>query len=326
MTDAKAPRTSIVIAVKADNAYLRECLEYCEKLTDQDFEILVITDDFCDLPFSKTRVIPSGPVGPSVKRDLGVEKSQGEIIAFLDDDTYPDPNWLAAAIQVFQTPEVAAVGGPAVTPPLDGDLEKASGLVYSSWLAGGPYVYRYLPRPARDVDDYPTCNLLVRKKVFLAAGGFETCYWPGEDTVVCLKITRDLKQRIYYDPKVLVYHHRRRLFDGHLKQVVSYATHRGYFVKKFPATSLRLGYFLPTFLLLGIVLGWLPALYWQPWIWVWLTGIGLYGFMAILAGLWAPPRRLWLWVAGGIIITQLAYGWYFIRGLVAKGLQEETAG
>lgn len=320
------PRTSIVIAVKADNPNLRECLDHCGRLADQDFEILVLTDEPCELPYPKTRVIPTGNHGPSVKRDRGTREGRGELIAFLDDDTYPDPGWLSAAVEILRRPDVAAVGGPAVTPPADQDREQASGLVYSSWLAGGPYVYRYLPRSARDVDDYPTCNLIVKKSSLEAVGGFDTCFWPGEDTVVCLKIVRDLKQRIVYDPRVLVYHHRRPLFRGHLRQVTSYALHRGYFVKRFPETSLRPGYFLPSLLAAGLLLGWLPALAWPAWLGLWLAGSAVYFLMALAAGLTAGPVRLAGWVAAGIVVTQVAYGVRFIQGLLSPRLQEDQGG
>lgn len=319
----KPVRTSIIIAVKADNPYLRECLDACGRLTDQDFEILVLPDEACALPYPKTRVIPTGPAGPSVKRDRGAAAAQGEILAFLDDDAYPAPGWLAAAVRVLAAPDVAAAGGPAITPPQDDDRRQASGLVYSSRLVGGPYVYRYWPRPARDVDDYPTCNLLVKKQALQQAGGFDTCFWPGEDTVVCLKITHDLKQKIVYDPGILVYHHRRPLFQGHLRQVVSYARHRGYFVKKFPQTSLRPGYFLPTALVLGLFAGWVPACWWPAWIWLWLAAAGLYFLLALLSGLMAKPRRLAALVAAGIVATQVAYGVNFVLGLFAPRLQEE---
>jgi GT2 family glycosyltransferase len=316
-------RTSIIVAVKADNPQLRECLEHCGRLQEQDFEILVLPDSPCDLPFPKARVIPTGPAGPSAKRDRGAAEARGEILAFLDDDAYPAPQWLTAAVELLSAPDVAAVGGPAITPESDNERQQASGLVYSSRMAGGPYVYRYLPRPGRPVDDYPTCNLLVKKSALQQVGGFDTCFWPGEDTVICLKIVRDLKQKIIYDPRVLVYHHRRPLFAGHLRQVISYAQHRGYFVKKFPETSLRWSYFLPTALVAGIAAGWIPGLWWAPWTWLWLAATGLYFLLALLSGLAAKPRRLAMLVAAGIVATQVAYGMYFVKGLVARKLKEE---
>ncbi len=318
-----APRTSIIIAVAADNPNLRECLEACTRLEDQDFEVLVLPDGPADLPYPRTRVLPTGPVGPSEKRDRGSRAARGRILAFLDDDAYPAPGWLSAAVEVLAPEGVAAVGGPAVTPPHDGWREQASGWVYAVRFSGGPFVYRYLPRPARDVDDYPTCNLIIKRSALEAVGGFDTCYWPGEDTVVCLKLTRDLKRRIRYDPRVLVYHHRRRLFGPHLRQVMSYATHRGYFVKRFPETSLRPGYFLPTLLVAVLALGWLPALWVPAWGALWLAGVAAYLLIAALSSLTVRPLRLAPWVAAGIVATQVTYGIYFIRGLAAPRLSEE---
>ncbi len=320
------PRSSILIAVKADNAFLRECLEHCGRLRDQDFEIVVLPDEPCRLDYPRTRVVPTGPQGPSEKRDRGLAAARGNILAFLDDDAYPDPGWLSAAVEALAQPDVAAVGGPAVTPPGDGEREQASGLVYASWLVAGPFAYRYVPRGRRDVEDYPTCNLVVKREALQRVGGFDTCYWPGEDTVVCLKIIRDLRQRIVYDPKVLVYHHRRSLFRGHLRQVTSYATHRGYFVKRFPKTSLKASYFFPSLWLAGMSLGWLPALRWNPWLGWWAAGVGVYLLLACAGACRAKTWRLRFLVLGGIIATHAAYGWFFLRGLLAGRLGEETAG
>jgi hypothetical protein len=63
-------------------------------------------------------------------------------------------------------------------------------------------------------------------------------------------ITRG-SQRIVYDPQVAVYHHRRRLFWGHFRQIWNYAVHRGFFAKRYPATSLRAQYFVPTAFVAG---------------------------------------------------------------------------
>jgi glycosyltransferase involved in cell wall biosynthesis len=61
-------------------------------------------------------IIPTGPLKPSDKRDIALKHAKGQILAFLDDDAYPVKEWLKAALVNFSDPEVAAVGGPAVTP------------------------------------------------------------------------------------------------------------------------------------------------------------------------------------------------------------------
>ncbi len=321
---------SIVIPVKAYNAYCEESLGTCSRLYP-DQEILFSPDEPCRVPFAGVTVLPSGPVGPSYKRDLCMRQARGEVLAFLDDDAYPEKGWLEAAEEIFADPQVAAVGGPAVTPPADSPERWASGLVYQSFLVGGPHGFRYVPRAARLVDDYPTCNLLVRRDVMLSIGGFDTGFWPGEDTVACLKIVHDLKKKIVYSPRVLVYHHRRSMYGGHLKQVKSYALHRGFFVKRFPKTSLRPSYFLPSLLLAGAVFGWLPAVFWRPWILLWLAGMGFYALAAVFQGLVSigqAPSDLRGWslfsrVVSGIAATHFAYGFFFLKGLFSPSLSEQ---
>ncbi len=321
-TPAHPPRVSIVIAVGPYNDYLVESLESCLRLDYPDFEILVYPDQPFDWPDPRVRVIPTGPVKPSHKRDLARRDATGEILAFLDDDAYPVVDWLTSAVRPFVHPEVAAVGGPAVTPPSDNLRRQASGDIYASLLVGGSYSYRYVQGRYREVEDYPTCNLLVRKEVFDRVGGFDTEYWPGEDTFFCLKIVRDLGLKIIYEPDAVVFHHRREVYRGHLRQIRSYALHRGYFVKKFPETSRKPAYFMPSLLTAGLLLGWLPGLFWLPLMWFYLGVTGLY-LTAVLASA-SPnlnPRRCW-YVASGIVLSHLTYGLYFIRGLLAKEIRD----
>jgi len=315
------PFVSVIIPVKDNNSYLEECISYCKKLDYPQYEIIVLPDKEISQDWENVRVIPTGPLGPAEKRDIGMEKSRGEILAFLDADAFPSERWLKSAAKYFQNKEIAAIGGPAVTPEGDSLKQKASGLVYSSFPGGGTCTYRYIPKKMREVDDYPSCNLLVRKEILKKIGGFKSLFWPGEDTVLCLNITKKLKKKIIYDPDVLVYHHRRKLFIPHLKQVKSYALHRGYFVKKFPQTSFRLSYFLPSLFVSGLIIGGILSLI-VPFIRsIFLTGVLIYLFLVFLSSLSSKNSLLVLLVFSGIILTHLTYGFAFIKGLIIKKLR-----
>lgn len=243
------PKASVIIPVEEVTNYLREALAHLADLDYPDFEVLVFITKETEEKFPHTCFIVNQELSkrPAEKRDLALKYAQGGILAFLDDDAYPRKDWLKNAVSYFENPQVAAVCGPGVTPPDDSVFQKASGWVSASYLGGGPEAsYRFFPKRKREVDDYPPMNFIVRRSDFEVVGGFDSHFWPGEDTKLSLDLTRELGKKIIYDPKILVYHHRRPLFLPHLKQNGRYGLHRGHFARILPETSRRLSYFIPS--------------------------------------------------------------------------------
>ncbi len=232
---------SVIIPVRSETDYLKETLSKLKKQSFKSFEVLVITDKI------------SGPVSPAIKRNLGAKKAKGEYLAFLDDDSYPNRNWLMHASKLF-TKDISALCGPCLTPPADNIFQKASGLVWSSYLgSGGAGTYRNSVKSKRFVDDFPSVNLIVKKTDFDKVNGFDTHHWPGEDTILCSNLVYKLNKKILYHPKIIVYHHRRNVIIPHLQQITRYALHRGNFARIYPKTSFRLGYLLPSFFSLYLI-------------------------------------------------------------------------
>ncbi len=319
------PAVSVVVAYRNNSPYLRQCLRHLSGLDYGDFEIILLPDEAEAHP-EPVRVIPTGEMSPPGKRDLGWRAARGEIVAFIGDDAYPEEEWLRHGVRRFLDPEVAAVGGPGTTPEEDSRAQRAGGRVLASWLVGGVHVFRFTPRVPREVDDYPTCNLLVRRAVLEKIGGFDCPWWPGEDTVLCLKI-RSAGGKIVYDPDVEVRHHRRALYLPHLRQFARYGLHRGYFARKFPFSSRRINYFLPSLLAVFLLLGWLPGLFLDWWGRVYLGAAAVYLLGAALTALryLADPVSAAL-VFSGIVATHLVYGISFLAGLGARRMPEEGRG
>ena len=328
----KIPLVSVIIPVKEINDYLRqETIPALLKQTYQNFEIIILPDrpsrEKSASWRTKTKIIPGWPkTGPADKRDLGAIKARGKILAFLDDDSYPAEHWLNKAIQVFgQNKEIAGVCGPTLTPPDNNLRQKASGYVWSSWLgSGGAGTYRCAISHKREVDDYPSVNLLVRKSDFLAVGGFDSHFWPGEDTKLCLDLTKKLGKKIIYDPKVLVYHHRREVFGPHLRQISRYALHRGHFARILPETSFRIGYLVPTLFVLGLISGLFLIFVYPVFGFVYFTILGIY-LVALLTTafqvyLKEKNLKLALLIIPSILITHLVYGILFIKGFLTPKL------
>ena len=339
------PSVTAVVACPGASAMLRECVAALgavrASVPGASLEAVVLPDFPTGERWPEwVREIPTGKVLPSEKRNAGILAARGEIVAFLDDDARPLPGWLSHALPWFSDGNVGAVGGPAVTPPEDPFAAKISGRVYANPLVSGGARRRYFPTAVRDEDDLPSCNLLVRADVLRETGGYSSENWPGEDTVLCLQIVHRLGKRMVYDPGAAAAHHRRPLFGPHLRQVSRYARHRGYFVKKFPETSRRFAYFVPSLLLLGTVatpaglaasciavapnaaaavrlaVGALSVLG--------CIGLAVLALYALLVMLFSFSTRLraWAWTAAGIVATHYAYGWNFLSGLLARSMPD----
>lgn len=311
----KLIQVTVLIPCKELDSYTRECLQHTLNMSFQDYEVILLPDSDV-VPISNVRIIPTGKVGPSQKRNIGIAHSRGQIIAFLDSDAYPDKDWLSHGIKLFSEPTVSAVGGPNVTPPGVGLLERACGRTLESFMAAFSLRYRYLPMKSREVDDFPACNLLVRKDDLSRVGGFDERFWPGEDTVLCLRLTQELGKRIRYQPEVLVYHHRRKLFLPYLKQIGRYAFTRGQFIRRFPQTSLRPIYFLHSMIMLVLCAA--GALTLMSASWIGVAIFSLYIIMVIGSSLNLRDPTESILVSVGTVLTTLTYGTFFMAGLAKR--------
>lgn len=318
-------RYSIIIAVRKINSYLRESIEHIKKLNYRQFEAIIVLDDQEDTGFvvdGRFKFCTSGPVGPGEKRNIGAKFADGEILVFLDDDAYPSADWLNQADKVFAEIDTYALGGPALTPPNASFWEKMSGLVLESWLSSGGTEYRHIPLFQRPIDDYPTVNLFVKKDAFIAVGGFNTEFWPGEDTKLCLDLVTKYGSKFIYDPRPVVFHHRRTLLMPHLKQISRYGRHRGQFARIFPENSRTLNYFIPSLFIIGLLVGpftyflnlWLLLLY--------MSALILYMILltvaALIAGIKSKSIMAIPSVFFGILFTHLVYGTNFIIGFIKR--------
>jgi len=318
---------SVVIACPAPSPYLAECLSALAHQTYSHFEVIVLPDAPADLgsyPF-ELHVLPTGKTRPAEKRNEGIRVAKGEIVAFLDDDAYPVANWLEHAVKYFTLPDVGGVGGPGVTPPGDPFMGQAGGRVYANRFVSGNFRYRYIGDRVRpSVDDFPSCNLFARTDILKAIKGYRTDFWPGEDTILCADIVIGQKKRIVYDPWVQVFHHRRPLFGPHLRQIGRYALHRGHFAKRFPATSLRLSYLIPSLFVLGLAVGAVLAYLYPPLRIAYFSGLALYALLTLFSSVSHSPS-LWLMTWLGVMATHIVYGVRFMLGILTRRMPCEVA-
>jgi glycosyltransferase involved in cell wall biosynthesis len=312
---------SFIVPVKEINPYVRETVLRIQGQFNANWEVFIVTDFKTESEWPndlRIKVLNSGAVGPAEKRDQAARHSQGEVLIFLDDDSFPDDNFLSVLSNTLKDDSIVAIGGPGITPSCNTGLQKASGATFETkWLASDPG--RYLSyRASNFVDDWPTVNFSIRKAIFFEVGGFDSKFWPGEDTEFCLKLKKH-GYRILYNPFLIVYHHRRSSLVKHLVQVGGYGLHRGFFARKYPENSRKTKYFIPSFFVLYLLV--FPLFYavFPPF--VALFPLLLYVTLLIYYVFQTTVRHN-IWIAfisvTYLILGHLYYGIRFLQGMLLK--------
>lgn len=198
-TEAQNPiHASIIIATCNRATYLERCLQGLADLdTDHGaFEVIVIdnnsTDDTAPVVSAFATAHPEMRIiyvfeaiqGATRARNAGIDRAQGEILCFLDDDAVPSPMWLGEMLKGIHDSSVGCVGGPAIL-----DFQ---GQPIPSWLQGdlkgllSGYGLPYSkPTEITAVAQYPfLCNMAVRKNVIDTVGPFRLDLGPSGNKLV----------------------------------------------------------------------------------------------------------------------------------------------
>ncbi|WP_210439611.1 glycosyltransferase family 2 protein [Nocardioides xinjiangensis] len=197
--------------------------------------------------------------GLSGARNTGIMAATGALIAFLDDDATPAPDWLEHLTAPFADPRVVAVGG-AATPRWDGVRPRWWPAEFD-WVVGCTYLG--MPPAGGEVRNVHGATMAFRAEV-LAEG---ECFSPlvgrigaaatgCEETELCIRIRqRRPGARIVFEPRAVVHHRvtrdrarfgyfaRRTFAEGRSKATVAglvgprdaLSTERSYVARTLPA-------------------------------------------------------------------------------------------
>jgi glycosyltransferase involved in cell wall biosynthesis len=108
---------SVVVVSWGRSDALARCLLGLSQVQYAPFEIVVVADPDGikaaeAIPFAKhLKLLPFDEANISAARNLGLSHAAGEIIAFIDDDAVPEPQWLLHLVAPAERANVAAMGG-----------------------------------------------------------------------------------------------------------------------------------------------------------------------------------------------------------------------
>jgi GT2 family glycosyltransferase len=154
---------SIVVPTRGRPELLARCLDrlVAQRFSFDQYEILIADDGAEEASALKTRAVVKefssrhphlryiavrGRHGPAAARNRGWKAARGEVVAFTDDDTMPDPGWAAAGLRGLLGREtVVAVTGATTVPlpeePTDYELNE-SGLERAEFITANCFCRR----------------------------------------------------------------------------------------------------------------------------------------------------------------------------------------
>lgn len=213
-------KVSIVIPTRNREFYLFQCLK---ALFEQDyngiFEIVVINDghplssNIWELVKAEKRILTKiveidKRVGIAGARNIGIEKSEGEIIAFLDDDSIPLKNWLKNIVRAYRYGnEIGGIGGRIISSLKDLDSYSLTQVVGTITMFGH-VVFNFNSLRRTYVEWVRGCNMSFRRDVLRLVRGFDEKLDPiseSEDIDICLRV-RKSGYNIVFEPKAVVIH------------------------------------------------------------------------------------------------------------------------
>jgi glycosyltransferase involved in cell wall biosynthesis len=218
--DVAWPTVSIVICAYNAAATLDECLSHTAELVYPGLEVIVVddgsTDDTAAIAqrHAHVRLIQIPHAGLSAARNAGLEVANGELIAYLDSDAFPTPEWPYYLALGLDARDVGGVGGPNVPPTSDGIGAEAV-----ARAPGGPVHVLVGDDRAEHI---PGCNMAFWREVLQEAGGFDPVYTAaGDDVDLCWKVL-DNGWQIGFHPAAVVWHHRRTGVRAYARQQRGY--------------------------------------------------------------------------------------------------------
>ena len=218
--DVNWPSISVVICAYNEQATIDECLRHTCALDYPNLEIIVIDDGSTDLTATiaashpRAQVVTIDHAGLSSARNEGYRVATGELIAYLDSDAYPSPEWPYFLALGMDRSTLGGVGGPNVPP-----LHDPIGARQVALAPGGPVHVLFSDDRAEHI---PGCNMAFWKDVLIKVGGFDPVYTSaGDDVDFCWRVL-DRGYEIGFHPAALVWHHRRAGLRPYLRQQRGY--------------------------------------------------------------------------------------------------------
>lgn len=210
------PLITVLIISWNSESHLQVCLSKLFSQTYQNFEIILLNNDSLymaldEFASDKLRIIQlRHNLGFAVANNIGARMTNGEWIALLNADAFPEPNWLENLLRAAeQNPEYSAFSSRQIqfnAPHLldgAGDVYHASGLAWRNSYNLPAESHRL---EQKEIFSPCAAAALYSRKEFLKVGGFDEDYFSYfEDVDIGFRLRLNGAKCLYV-PDAVVHH------------------------------------------------------------------------------------------------------------------------
>ncbi len=181
----------------------------------KELEIKQVINDFPDVKF----IFSDSVLFPGEARNIGVKNSKSNLLAFIDADCLPEPDWLLE-IYTRLIKDAEVVIGPIL------NLYPIHPVASVDNLLQFPDFQKY--RPSNSISHFPACNLGITKELFLKSDGFPEDVITGEDIIFSQNVLKLCEDKIIFNKRLIVKHSGRRNLKSFVKHNEILGYYRGY--------------------------------------------------------------------------------------------------
>lgn len=199
---------SVIIPTLGKSPHLRGLLERLQRqTTDFEFEVLVVANipqqalrqlvnSMGSVGQGRFEYLETGRMGANLARNKGIERAQGAILLFIDDDSILDSDtFLARHLEHHrENPDAACIGGPYRLSPLHTKWDSAYHAIAHNWL------HRHLRKDHR-TSQLLGGNMSIKKSALDLYGWKfdDEIGFGGAETGLCLRFALANRDLLYFE-------------------------------------------------------------------------------------------------------------------------------
>ena len=242
-------KVSVIIPVYNSEGTIKKCIDSVLANDYGNFEIVVVDDSSKDGTMKIVEQIKDSRLllieneknsGPALSRNHGIKESRGEIILFLDADSFVEQDWIKKHVLLHSHIPAEIIGG-AIVGVYKTIFGKCDG--FCNWWTSIPCSKdRYVKKL-----HLPTNNMSLKRKVFDKIGYFNEALQSGEDAEFCFRALKN-GITIFFKCDLATFHHEKDSFAGFLKHQEKWGAQ---VVKMRKAMNMNYSFLIPNSLLMA---------------------------------------------------------------------------